>query len=247
MIRRQTKLALPAAAVAALVLSLGACDGVLIPPDPEAEAGFDVDGLASAMSKVDVCHVDEDGAYRLITIAEAAYVTHLGHGDASPGDAVPGMPGQVFGPDCEPEAYALSGYGIVTSGDVLNYGDGGWAGWSVPSGVVLGGGFRLTGGPAAVSAPGTPGSAWPHYTFGAGEYGWVVRDAQDGAGSPGSAVYAVFAGEPMGYEIVTSSALAFGDGGYGGWSCPAGKVALGGGFEATGPVAVSAPGTPGSA
>jgi hypothetical protein len=140
----------------------------------------------------------------------------------------------------------LSGYGVVNSVP-LNYGDGGWAGWSVPTDkVVLGGGFALTGGPAAVSVPGTPGSAWPHYTFGAGEYGWVVRDDPDGASSYGSTVYAVYADMPAGYEIVTSSAMAFGDGGYGGWSCPAGKVVIGGGFEATDRVAVSAPGTPGS-
>jgi hypothetical protein len=141
----------------------------------------------------------------------------------------------------------LTGYGVVNSGSVLNYSDGGWAGWSVPSNkVVLGGGFNLTGGPAAVSVPGTPGSVWPHYTFSANEYGWVVRDAQDGASSPASTLYAVYADMPAGYEIVTSSAMSFSDTGYGGWSCPAGKVVLGGGFESTGPVSVSAPGTPGS-
>ncbi len=42
-----------------------------------------------------------------------------------------------------------------------------------------------------MSAPGTPGSVWPHYTFGANEYGWVVRDAVDGNNSPGSFVYAI--------------------------------------------------------
>jgi hypothetical protein len=147
----------------------------------------------------------------------------------------------------EPPPPKLTDYGVVTSGSVLNYADGGWAGWSVPAGnVVLGGGFALTGGPAAVSAPGTPGSAWPHYTFGASEYGWVVRDDPDGASSPGSTVYAVHADLPAGYEIVTSPALPFSDSGYGGWSCPAGKVVLGGGFYATDRVAVSAPGTPGS-
>jgi len=88
---------------------------------------------------------------------------------------------------------ALPGYGVVKS-SALNYADGGWAGWSVPAGtVVTGGGYWLTGGPAAVSAPGTPGSVWPHYTFPAGEYGWVVRDAQDGVNSPGSYIYAIFA------------------------------------------------------
>ena len=41
------------------------------------------------------------------------------------------------------------------------------------------------------------------------------------------------------YVVVTSPAMAFGDGGDGGWSCPAGTVVIGGGFDATDPVAVS--------
>ncbi len=49
-----------------------------------------------------------------------------------------------------------------------------------------------------------------------------------------------------GYEVVVSPALNFSDTGYGGWSCPAGKVVLGGGFVGDHAVAVSAPGTPGS-
>jgi len=88
------------------------------------------------------------------------------------------------------------GYEVVEAGG-MNYGDGGWAGWSCPAGkVVTGGGFALTGLAAAVSAPGTPGSVWPHWTFGADEYGWVVRDAPDGAASYGSTVYAICVIDP---------------------------------------------------
>ena len=57
--------------------------------------------------------------------------------------------------------------------------------------VVTGGGFELAGGPASVSVPGTPESVWGDLTFLPGEYGWVVRDAEDGFSSPGSAVYAI--------------------------------------------------------
>ena len=146
------------------------------------------------------------------------------------------------------------GYGVAES-SVLNYGDGGWGGWSVPGGeVVLGGGFVLgdpysnEGGPAAASAPAGPGSAWPHYTFGVNEYGWVVRDALDGKNSPNSRVYAIYADEPACYSIVQSSVLNYGDGGWAGWSVPNGTVALGGGFVlgAGGPAAVSVPGIPDS-
>jgi hypothetical protein len=136
--------------------------------------------------------------------------------------------------------------GVVVS-SALNYGDGGWGGWSVPSGkVVTCGGFDLSGGPAAVSGPAQPNSVWPHYTFGANEYGWVVRDSPDGASSPGSRVYAIYEDLPAGYQIITTSAMSFGDGGWAGWSAPAGKVVLGGGFYATGPVSVSCPATPGT-
>jgi hypothetical protein len=200
--------------------------------------------MAGRPPKVDVCHSTGSGKYILINISERALPAHLAHGDGLPGDPVPGMDGMIFGPDCSVQSAPLSGYGVIESA-LLFYGDGGWAGWSVPADkVVLGGGFDAEV-PVAASAPATPGSVWPHYIFGADEYGWVVQDAPDGAGST-TTVYAVFADMPAGYEVVSSPALAFGDGGYGGWSCPAGKVVVGGGFEATGPVVVSAPGTSGS-
>ena len=139
----------------------------------------------------------------------------------------------------------VSGYEVVISSQ-LNYGDGGWGGWSCPAGkVILSGGFKATH-PVEVSAPATPGSAWPHYTFGANEYGWVVRDLPDGAGNT-VFIYAVCADPPPGYEVVKSSPLGYSDGGFGGWSCPANKVVTGGGFELPGSsAAVSVPGTPGS-
>ena len=139
----------------------------------------------------------------------------------------------------------MSGYEVVISSQ-LNYGDGGWGGWSCPAGkVILSGGFKATH-PVEVSAPATPGSAWPHYTFGANEYGWVVRDLPDGAGNT-VFIYAVCADPPPGYEVVKSSPLGYSDGGFGGWSCPANKVVTGGGFELPGSsAAVSVPGTPGS-
>ena len=155
-----------------------------------------------------------------------ALPAHLAHGD-------------VLG------ACPLCGYGIVTSSP-LNYADGGWGGWSVPAGkVVTGGGFQLTGGPASTSTIGTPESIWPHWTFGATEYGWVVEDNPDGSNSYGSYVYSIYADMPAGYEVIWSPVLNYnGSGGWGGWSAPAGKVVLSGGFIANGPVKVSAPGLP---
>jgi hypothetical protein len=141
-------------------------------------------------------------------------------------------------------ANAPPGYEVVNS-PPLAFGDGGYGGWSCPAGkVVLDGGFQAID-PVAVSAPGTPGSVWPHYTFGPSEYGWVIRDDPNGAPNL-ITVYAICADAPTGYVVVDSGPMVFGDGGYGGWSCPTGKVVLGGGFDALDTVAVSAPGTPGS-
>jgi hypothetical protein len=160
-----------------------------------------------------------------------------------PGGGGPGAPGGPGDGDSDP-AEPLSGYVVVSSGE-MSFSDGGWGGWSCPAGTtVLGGGFHATG-PVAASAPGEPGTEWPHHTFGENESGWVVRDAPDGSSNT-IEVYAVCAEEPASYEIVQSSDMAFSDGGWGGWSCPAGTTVLGGGFHATGPVAASAPGEPGT-
>ena len=84
---------------------------------------------------------------------------------------------------------SAAGYEVVSS-PALAFGDSGYGGWSCPAGkVVLGGGFAGTD-PVSVSAPGTPGSVWPHYTFGANEYGWVVQDDQNSAGNTSTAAVA---------------------------------------------------------
>lgn len=58
---------------------------------------------ALAAQKSDVCHYDADAdAYHLINVADAALPAHLAHGDASPGEAVPTMPGYAFGAACQP-------------------------------------------------------------------------------------------------------------------------------------------------
>ena len=119
-----------------------------------------------------------------------------------------------------------SDYEIVQS-STQNFAAGGWAGWSCPAGkVVLGGGVQ--GVKTVTSRPAGPNSVWPHYTYGANEYGWVAQSAEAGTAT----IWVVCANAPSGYELVESSGLNFnGAGGWGGWSCPAGKVVLGGGVE----------------
>lgn len=81
------------------------------------------------------------------------------------------------GDDGEP---GVSGYEFIIS-PPMNFADGGWAGWSAPEGkVVLGGG--VFGVATKISCPAFPGSIWPHYTYGANEYGWVAQSAEAGIG-----------------------------------------------------------------
>jgi hypothetical protein len=59
---------------------------------------------ASAAAKspdtVDICHKNGNGSYSLIEINPNALQAHLAHGDGTPGGAVAGQPGKVFGADC---------------------------------------------------------------------------------------------------------------------------------------------------
>ena len=55
------------------------------------------------VNKIDVCHYSASTeSYSLISIAEPAYDSHVAHGDALIGGAVPTMPGYQFNDNCEP-------------------------------------------------------------------------------------------------------------------------------------------------
>ncbi len=59
-----------------------------------------VGSVFAGTTKVAVCHLDELGVYHLISISESAFPAHVDHGDASPGELVPGMIGKKFAADC---------------------------------------------------------------------------------------------------------------------------------------------------
>jgi hypothetical protein len=90
----------------------------------------------------------------------------------------------------------LTGYEVVKS-SALSYSDTGCAGWSIADGrVVTGGGFENQV-PVKISKPGTPGLVTPWgYEYGPNEYGWIVCDAPDSAGSPNSYIYVIYASLP---------------------------------------------------
>jgi len=63
-------------------------------------------GLALSMSgfaqakKADVCHRTGDGAFQKVNVSLNAVSAHRAHGDALPGEAVPGAPGYEFDASC---------------------------------------------------------------------------------------------------------------------------------------------------
>lgn len=59
-------------------------------------------GLGTAVvQKVDVCHRDDTGSFRLITVAAPAVSAHRQHGDALPSEPVPGHAGFIFDDNCQ--------------------------------------------------------------------------------------------------------------------------------------------------
>jgi hypothetical protein len=56
--------------------------------------------VLAGQDKEDVCHLEGNGTYILINIAEPAYPTHEAHGDVKVGEPVPGSDGFVFDDYC---------------------------------------------------------------------------------------------------------------------------------------------------
>jgi hypothetical protein len=54
----------------------------------------------STEPKVQLCHRTGNGSYHLIEVGVSAEPAHRAHGDAKPGEAVPGSSGNVFSPSC---------------------------------------------------------------------------------------------------------------------------------------------------
>lgn len=96
---------------AAVALATAACDG-MIPVAPSAGVATTNMSVASQpapganmsfaakASKVDVCHGEGTGSFQLISVSDNALPAHLAHGDAQPGDPVPGVKGKVFDKEC---------------------------------------------------------------------------------------------------------------------------------------------------
>jgi hypothetical protein len=63
-----------------------------------------VSAASAAPVKVDVCHLNSLGQWQVNAVHENAVAPHLNHGDALPGQAVPGMSTYTFDDNCVPVA-----------------------------------------------------------------------------------------------------------------------------------------------
>ena len=106
---------LGAAVSAALIVS--ACQQSPTAPAPVVNAtAVPGQALALKMGKVDVCHLDDDGAFRLINVNGNASPAHLAHGDGQPGVG-------SFDEACGLVVYMASvggGHGNEASGQLVN-------------------------------------------------------------------------------------------------------------------------------
>src|SRR5688572_29473367 len=88
----------------------------------------DVGQLTVNADNLDICHATGDGRYRLINISVNAETAHRAHGDAAPGEGVPGDPSMRFDDACQQVAAS------VTFDPVADY-DAGWLSGSNPNGA----------------------------------------------------------------------------------------------------------------
>jgi hypothetical protein len=68
----------------------------LVVPTVPTVPGADID----TGSKVQLCHRTGNGRYQLMEVSISAESAHRAHGDGKIGEAVPGMPGKLFGAGC---------------------------------------------------------------------------------------------------------------------------------------------------
>jgi hypothetical protein len=159
---------------AALLVPIAATAG------PQGEKPKNEKQKKAKKKKKAVCHSEGNGSYHLIRISKKAVKAHLKHGDAFPGGQVPGgtldAKCQLPSPP-QPQRF---------TSPTLDFGPNGWGGWSCPAGMkAVGGGHTLV--DVAASGVAEPGATiggstyptFPHYTFAAGETGFVVQNDDD--------------------------------------------------------------------
>lgn len=58
------------------------------------------DPVSAQQPKIEICHLEGNETYHLITISASNFPSHIAHGDGRVGDPVPGSPGFIFDDAC---------------------------------------------------------------------------------------------------------------------------------------------------
>ncbi len=66
----------------------------------DSDASYYFGASVENTQKVEICHRTGNGSYHLIDVSINAEPAHRAHGDARPGEAVPGDPGHRFTASC---------------------------------------------------------------------------------------------------------------------------------------------------
>lgn len=91
-------------------------------------------GNGKGQNKIDICHVNENGQYKLLTLPAPAEPAHLGHGDAHPGDCIAALDQrlgdtcELLAPPCDPDDGGSQGSSAAGSDGDDGDGDGGGGG-----------------------------------------------------------------------------------------------------------------------
>jgi hypothetical protein len=94
-----------------VLLGTAACSDVTVPGEPSRSLVSTT--LVSAKApRVAICHVTGDGSFQLLEVNGNAVDAHRSHGDALPGEDVPGMAGYQFSSACVPEVVARDLTGV---------------------------------------------------------------------------------------------------------------------------------------
>ncbi len=143
-----------------------------------AALGLGAGRVGAQADKVVVCHATGSGSFNRIEVSRNALPAHLRHGDAQPGDPVPGEDGAMFGDDCG--VVDVPPPTEIHCSDPLVFGPNGWGGWSCPAGMTaVGGSYDPASATVQVAEVAEPGSVYPHHTFGPDESGFVVHNDND--------------------------------------------------------------------
>jgi hypothetical protein len=154
--------------------------GMLVSGAAFASARGKANARGGGTVKVQICHLNGNGTYNVLTVSQSALPAHLAHGDGLPGAIV----GEIgFQDDCTPVAATRVESPLPVLLDPFA-----WTYVSCPVGsTVVGGGYyapeNVTAADTLVSMAADPNApsypVYPPYSFGTDEVGWVVMNGSD--------------------------------------------------------------------